>query len=477
VPGLGPKKVKALHDTLSIESLGDLEQACRENHLLKLPGFGAKTQENILSGLERLKKHSGRFLYPVARAAADEFLAWLKKSRATQRLEVAGSLRRRMETVKDIDILAVAKNPAKVMEAFVKFPGVTQITGQGDTKSSIVLASGMAADLRVVGADQWAAALVHFTGSKDHNTALRTLAKTQDRKLSEWGLFEGEAALPLVDEEAVYRALGLHFIPPELREGLDEIDRAAAGPFPRQLEPTDVRGVLHAHTTFSDGALPLRKLAETVRRLGYDYLGVCDHSQSAAYAGGLKPDDVRRQHDEIDALNEEMAPFRIFKGIESDILVDGKLDYDERTLRTFDFVIASVHSRFNLSEEQMTRRLIAAIENPHTTIIGHLTGRLLLSRDPYPLNIPAVLEAAAKHGAAIELNAHPVRFDLDWRWHRRARELGVRLPICPDAHDADDLAAIPLGVGIARKGGLTVDDVPNCWDAKRIAAFFARRKK
>jgi len=423
-----------------------------------------------------MRQYGGRVLYPVARKQADALVEALRQTGAAQRLEICGSLRRRRETIGDIDILATSAAPEKLMDAFVTHPDVRQVTGHGPTKSSIVLAAGIAADLRVVADDQFPAALNYFTGSKDHNTQLRTLAKKQDRKLSEYGLFAGDKPLPLRDEPALYKALGLHYVPPELREGLDEIERAAAGPFPDLIADGDIKGVLHAHTTASDGMLTLRRLAEAVRARGWRYLGVCDHSQSAAYAGGLKPDAVRRQHDEIDKLNEELAPFRVFKGIESDILVDGALDYDERTLALFDFVIASVHSRFNLSETEMTRRIVTAIENPHTTIVGHLTGRLLLEREAYAVDVGKVIEAAAKHGAAIEINAHPLRLDLDWRWHRKAQALGVRLPICPDAHEERGLDDIAYGVGVARKGGLTAADVPNCWDAKKIAAWFARRK-
>jgi len=477
VPGLGAKKVKALYEALHIASLADLETACRENRLLDLAGFGQKTQDNILAGIAQLREYSGRFLYSTARAQAEALLEHLRQTGAAQRLEVAGSLRRRRETVKDIDILATSKTPKKLMDAFVGHPDVRRVTGHGSTKSSVVLATGIAADLRVLDDSQFAAALVHFTGSKDHNIQLRALAKTQDRTLSEYGLFASEKPLRLRDEAAVYKALGLHFVPPELREGLDEIERAAAGEFPRLIEVSDLRGALHVHTNYSDGDLPLRRMAEATRARGWQYLGVCDHSQSAAYAGGMKPDDVKRQHEEIDRLNEELAPFRIFKGVEADILVDGALDYDEATLATFDFVIASVHSRFNLSEAEMTRRIVAAIENPFTTMVGHLTGRLLLSREGYAIDVPAVLEAAARHGAAIELNAHPYRLDLDWRWHRKATALGVPIPICPDAHKEEGLDDVAYGVGVARKGCLTADNVPNCWDVKKIAAFFARRKK
>jgi len=476
IPGLGAKKVKVLYEQLGIASLSELEQACRENHLRQLPGFGQKSQDNILAGIARVRRYSGRFLISVGGDAAHEIHAALRATDLAQRLEIAGSLRRRLETVKDIDLLAVSDRPDELMDAFVTLPKVERVTGHGSTKSSVVLASGIAVDLRVVREEQFVAALAHFTGSKDHNTLLRGLAKKQGKKLNEYGMFDGETPLPLTDEADLHHRLGLHYIPPEMREGLDEIDRAAAGELPRLIEPPDMRGVVHAHTSYSDGALTVRQLAEAVRSRGYAYLGVADHSQSAAYAGGLKPDDVKRQHEEIDRLNEELAPFRIFKGIESDILADGRLDYDERTLASFDFVIASVHSKFNMDEAAMTERLLTAIANPFTTIVGHLTGRLLLGREGYPVDVPRVLEAAAEAGAAVELNANPHRLDLDWRWHRKAHELGVPVPICPDAHRAAGIDDIAYGVGIARKGGLTTDDVPTAWEVARFAQWLQRRK-
>jgi DNA polymerase (family X) len=477
VPGLGAKKIKVLFHELGIASLGELELACKENHLVQLPGFGAKTQDKILAGIARVRKFSGQYRYPTALAAGRAVLAHLEQTGVAARLTVAGSLRRHKETVKDVDLLAASEQPEKLMDAFVGYADVAEVTGRGPTKSSVVLkSSGIAVDLRVVQPGQFAAALLHFTGSKEHNTLLRGLAKKQNRKLSEYGLFAAESPLPLADEAAIYQELGLPFIPPELREGLDEIDLAAHGELPELIETADIRGVVHAHTQYSDGALPLATLAARLRDLGFAYFGVTDHSQTASYAGGLKPDDVKRQHDEIDALNESLAPFHIFKGIESDILDDGRLDYDDALLERFDFVIASIHSRFNLSEADMTRRLIRAIENPHTTIVGHLTGRLLLSRDPYALNIGAVLEAAAAHDVAVELNANPHRLDLDWRHHRRARELGIKIPICPDAHSLDGVEDIAIGVGIARKGGLTAEDVPTTYDTGRFAQWLARRK-
>lgn len=476
VPGLGAKKVKILYEELGIASLGELEYACQENRLVDLKGFGKKTQDNILLGIARLAKYIGRFRFPTGLRAAEALIPALKKSGAVQRIEVAGSLRRRMETVKDVDLLATSDNAPALMETFVHHPAVAQITGHGETKSSVVLTSGIAVDLRVVEDAQFATALAHFTGSREHNTQLRALAKKRGFKLNEYGLFDGETPLPIADEAELYRRLGLHFIPPETREADGEIEFAADHEFPRLIERGDLRGILHCHTTFSDGGNTVRQMAEAVRDMGLDYLGISDHSQTAAYAGGLRPDDIKRQHEEIDRINEALAPFRVFKGIESDILPDGSLDYDEKTLAQFDFIIASVHSHFKMDEATMTARIVRAIENPFTTILGHPTGRLLLSRDAYPLNMAAVLEAAAAHGVAVELNANPHRLDLDWRHHRKAKELGIPIPICPDAHSIEGLADIEYGLGIARKGRLTAADVLTAWSTEDIFAFMQRRK-
>jgi DNA polymerase (family 10) len=476
VPGLGAKKLKVLHEQLGIGSLGELEYACQENRLVALKGFGAKTQENVLAGIARIKTYSGRFLYPAARRAADALVASLAASGLASRIEVAGSLRRRMETVGDVDILATAARPAAVMDLFVAHPDVRQVTGHGATKSSVVLESGIAADLRVVAEDQFASALLHFTGSKDHNTELRGLARKLGFKVSEYGLFRGETPFPAATEEDLYRALGLRFIPPELREAGGEIERAAREDFPALVAAADLRGVLHVHSDYSDGTPTVAQWAEAVRAAGYAYLGISDHSRSAAYAGGLSVEAVSRQHAEIDALNRRLAPFRIFKGIESDILADGSLDYPPEVLASFDFVIASVHSGFRMTAEAMTARIVRAIENPYTTILGHPTGRLLLSREGYPVDMAEVLAAAAEHGVAIELNASPYRLDLDWRLHRRAAALGIPIAIAPDAHGLAGARDLEIGVGIARKGGLTAEDVLTCWETERVARYFARRR-
>ncbi len=482
VPGLGAKKVKILFDELKIASIADLERACNENKVAALKGFGDKTQQKILQGITQFRNFSDQYLLIDARNVGLAVLERLQSSGLATKVELAGSLRRSKEVVRDIDLLAASKTPKKLMELFVSHPLVGSVTAHGETKSSIVLSNGIAADLRVVSDTEFPAALQYFSGSKEHNTIVRGIAKKKGLKLNEYGLFKGEKALRLSSEEELYHALGLAFIPPEARENQGEIELAQklfseGKSFPQLVSAGDIKGILHAHTTYSDGKNTLAELAVAVRDFGYEYLGVSDHSQSAAYAGGLRVEAIKRQHEEIDELNQKLAPFIIFKGIESDILADGSLDYLDSVLESFDFVIASVHSRFGMSEDEMTSRIIRAASNPFTTILGHMTGRLLLQREGYPLDVRAVLETCATHGVAVELNANPRRFDLDWRFLRLATELKIPIPINPDAHAIDQVPFVNLGVGIARKGWLTSAQVLNCRDARAMQEFFHARKR
>ncbi|HKB48934.1 MAG TPA: PHP domain-containing protein, partial [Ktedonobacterales bacterium] len=347
----------------------------------------------------------------------------------------------------------------------------------GETKTSVVLKMGMAVDLRVVLDDDYPFLLHHFTGSKEHNVALRTYFHPRGIKISEYGIFRGETLIPCKDEVDIYRALGMQYVEPELREDTGEIEVAREGKLPTLVTLEDLRGILHVHSTWSDGGATIHEMAEAARALGMQYLGMCDHSQAAAYANGLSPANVRRQQEEIDRLNDEYAgTFRILKGTECDILKDGALDYDERTLASFDFVVASIHSHFELLPAEQTKRLIRALENPYCSILGHPTGRILLERPGYAPDLEAVIDRAGELGACIELNADPHRFDLDWRLHRRATERGVRIPICPDAHSPAGLRNIAYGIGIARKGWLTKSDVLNCLPTDDILAFFTQQR-
>jgi DNA polymerase (family 10) len=478
LPGIGPKKVKAMYEDLGIASLGELEYACHENRLVTMKGFGAKTQTNILKGIEQLKSRQGKFLYPFAREKAEAVLAALRSDPRLIRLELAGSLRRHKEIVKDIDIVGSCAEAdcEGLMASIAALPMVTEVIGQGLTKTSVRLASGLSLDVRLVSDAEFPHALLHFTGSKEHNTALRGRAKELGLKINEYGLFQGEEAILCADEEAIFARLGLVYIPPERRENMGEIEAAASGSATVLVQNRDIQGALHAHTTWSDGADTLEAMVRACQARGYHYLGVSEHSQSAVYAHGLEVERVRAQQLEIAALREKYPDFYLFSGIEVDILPDGSLDYDDELLASFDFVIASVHSRFKMSEEEMTARLVKAIHHPAVTMLGHLTGRLLLAREGYPLNMARILDACAETGTAIELNAHPSRLDLDWRYCGPARDRGIKIAVNPDAHSVDGLDVMRYGVGIARKGGLTPADVLNTWSAPELAQWLAQPK-
>ncbi len=481
IPGLGPKRVRQIHETLDISTLEGLRAAAESGQIAALPGFGEKSQEKILKGLELLSEHQDKYRYDIAEADGETIASMMRDVPQVVRLSVAGSLRRRKEIVKDVDIVAsVARDEDRtaVMDHLVSLPQVRSVTGRGDTKTSVVLRSGIALDLRLVTDEQYPFALHHFTGSKEHNVALRGRAHDAGMKINEYGIFRGETLIPCVDEVDIYRALGMAYIEPELREDRGEIQAALAGTLPQLIAESDLRGILHVHSTWSDGQVSIREMAEATLALGKEYLGMCDHSKVAAYAHGLTEDAVRRQHEEIDRLNEEFAGrLRILKGTECDILRDGRLDYDDATLASFDFVVASIHSHFQLSPAEQTQRLLRAMENPYCSILGHPTGRILLGRAGYQPDMEAVIDRAGELGVAIELNADPHRFDLDWRLHRYATERGVRIPICPDAHSTAGLANVRYGVGIARKGWLTPRDVLNTLPVDELLAFFTEQRR
>lgn len=488
IPGVGPKKINAMYNQLHINSIEELEQACKEDKVAALPGFGKKTQDKILQGLAFLAQHSGRFLYPVAEEEAERVREVLAAIPEIVRLQVAGSLRRRRETIGDIDIVASVADDLgdttrrKIMDIFTSQPTVQAITGKGETKSSVVLKSGINMDLRVVNDSQFPYTLHHFTGSKEHHIPLRRRALSMNMTINDYGLFRGKEPhlelIPCKDEADIYAALGMAYIEPELREDTGEIEAAIHGTLPTLVHVSDLRGVLHAHSTWSDGQNTIREMAEACIAHGYAYLGLTDHSKLAAYAGGLNEDALRRQGEEIDRMNKEFAGrIHILKGTECDILRDGALDFSDETLASLDFVVASIHSLFNLSQEEQTQRMLRAISNPYVDIIGHPTGRILLEREGYSLDIEAVIDAAAEHGVCIEINAHPSRLDLDWRYLHRARDKGIKIPVNPDAHSMDGLDVMRYGINIARKGWLRPGDVLNTLSTEAIQAFFRRRRK
>ncbi len=487
IAGLGPKRINVIYDQLKVTSLAELEQACKDDRVAHLPGFGKKTQDKILQGLSFLSEHSGRFLYNVAEAEAERIRSALAELPDIVRLQVAGSLRRRRETVKDIDMVASVDDATgsevrrSIMDFFTSQPSVKAITGKGETKSSVVLNSGIAMDLRLVGDKQFPYTLHHFSGSREHHIPLRRRALSMNMTINDYGLFKvengEETLIPCQTETDLYAALGMEYVEPELREDMGEIEAAVRHELPQLVQESDLRGVLHAHSTWSDGQNTIREMAEACIAHGYSYLGLTDHSKAAAYAGGLNADALKRQGEEIDQLNEEFkGRLLILKGTECDILRDGALDFDDETLASLDFVVASIHSNFNLSQEEQTQRMLRAISNPYLDIVGHPTGRILLGRAGYPLDIEAVIEAAATHGTCIEINAHPSRLDLDWRYVHKARDKGIKIPINPDAHALAGIDDMRYGIGIARKGWLRPVDVLNTMDIEALLAFFRVRR-
>jgi DNA polymerase (family 10) len=480
IQGLGPKRIKVLYDRLGVKTVDQLKEACEKHRLAEIDGFGEKTEENILKGIEMLRKHVDKHLYPEAKEAAERVHAVIRKQKGVLRSEVAGSLRRKKEVIGDIDILVSAKrstSPA-LMEVFTSHPDIAEVLAQGETKSSVVLKSGINCDLRVVDDSEYPFALAYFTGSKEHNIEMRSLAKKFGWSLNEYGFSELDAeekrgkAKRIVrckDEEDIFKALGLSFIPPELRENMGEIEAAAKGKIPKLLEEKEIKGTFHCHSTYSDGSNSIEQMAKAARDLGWEYLGIADHSKSAAYAGGLSEARVKEQSREIDELNKMSKDFRIFKGSEVDILPDGTLDYSDKVLASFDYVVASVHSKFKMTEVEMTKRITKALKNKYVTMLGHPTGRLLLSREPYPVDMIKVIDAAADYGKIIEINSHPLRLDLDWRLCKYAKEKGVLIALNPDAHNTDGLKDVLYGVGIARKGWLEKKSVINAWTLAQVA--------
>ncbi len=502
IPGLGGKKVKKLHDALAVESIAALKAACESGEVEALKGFGKKSAEKILTGIANRAAYAKRHHWWTAREVAQPILEGLRGLPQTERAEVAGSLRRLRETVGDLDFIVASADPQPVMDWFVTQPAVAEVTAHGATKSSVRFEGGLQADLRVVPAEQFAFALHHFTGSKDHNVAMRQRALARGYSLSEWGLMEkgeerdlktvprseattrpgaertGPNELSAIKtEEGLFEFLGLAEIPPELREGLGEIEAAEAQQLPNLITSADIRGVFHNHTTASDGRGTIEEMAAASEALGWDYLGLADHSKASYQANGLDDARVLRMIESIRAFNQSGASaVHVFSGIECDILPDGSLDLEESTLAALDYTVMSVHSSFSQSEEEMTARVIRAIEHPATTMLGHPTGRILLRREPYKIDLAKVIDAAIANRVVIEINANPRRLDMDWRLWRRAAERGLMCSINPDAHSTDGLSYFDAGVNIARKGWLEKEQVLNSRDCAGVLRWFSERQ-
>jgi len=479
VPGLNAARIQVIHDALGVQTLEDLERVAQNGQLAELPKFGKKTAEKILRGIEILRRDAHLKRFPAAAIEAHLLLANIVKHPDIAQAEVAGSIRRHNEVVGDIDIVAeCSADPAKVAASFARSPGVAESKTREDPGSvHIRFVDGTHLDMHCVNKEDYPVALWRATGSATHVEEMNAFARNKGFEIAGNSLIgKGGKSVVLKDEGAFFAALDLEPIPPEMREGMGEIEAAARRELPDLVTYDDLRGVLHCHSDYSDGTATIEEMANAAQERGWDYIGISDHSESAFYAGGLKRDKLLRQQEEIDRLNAEMKGFRILKGIEADILADGRLDYDAEILDGFDYVVGSIHSRFSMDGDAMTKRVLAALDDPHLTILAHPTGRLLLTREPYPINIEAVLEKAAQVGVAVELNADPHRLDLDWRYCRRAKELGVTIEIGPDAHSTAALDNVHFGIGMARKAWLEAGEILNTRSAEHVLAFARKRR-
>ncbi|MBI3550516.1 MAG: DNA polymerase/3'-5' exonuclease PolX [Elusimicrobia bacterium] len=479
VPGLGPKRAKLLFDRLKIDSLDALRQATREGRLRELAGFGPKLEENILKGIEFAAESNKRMVYWDAKLIMDGLLLSMKDCPGVQQLEAAGSLRRGRETVGDLDLLCTARDGAKVIEFFTRLPQVSRIVGAGDTKATVRLAAGIQCDLRVVPPESFGAALQYFTGSKDHNVALRALAQGKGLTINEYGLFrksDAKQSKPLAGktEKELYERLGLPWIPPELRENRGEIEAAGAGTLPELVKLKDVRGDFHNHTSHTDGQNSVLEMAQAAEKRGWEWVAIGDHSRSLTVASGLSIDDLRKSFAELKRAQDKTPGIRLMRSMEVDVLKDGSMDYPDPVLKEIDVVIASVHSAFSQPEPEMTERIRRAASNPHVDMIGHLSGRLLGRRDGYRVGFEAVLEAARDNATAFEINGQPQRQDIPDVQARRVKELDVPLAVTTDAHAALQYDYMELAVTIARRAWLTRKDILNCLSHKDLLEWLAR---
>ena len=465
ISGLGAKKIRTIHDHLGIDTVGELEYACMENRLVKLNGFGAKTQERVLKGIDLIKRSRGFHRLDRALKEAKSLADDLLRHPDVWRVEIAGDVRRRMEVISEIDLVVSHPDRDRIRPILDRFGQVQAEDGQDLT---VIGPTGLPVRVHCVSDETFAVTLYHWTGSDGHRTRIARHADDRGITITDRHVIHDRTVIPCPDESAIYDLLGLQFVPPELREGGEEVARAAENTLPKLPVRSDIQGVIHNHTSYSDGMHSLREMAEGARARGFGYIAVCDHSRTAAYAHGLSIERVLEQQEEIDALNAQFDDFRILKGIESDILPDGSLDYPDEVLASFDLVVASVHSMFNMSEADMTERMVKAIRNPQTTILGHPTGRLLLARDGYPVDVVRLIDEAVANDVAIEVNANPHRLDLDWRHLEYGMNRGARFSIGPDAHHVDELDYVDYGLYMVRKGGVTPDRLLNSLTAEEL---------
>ena len=477
IPGLGPTRIHRIHTGLGVETVADLEAAAKDGRLAALSGFGDKTAAKILRGIAVLRETSGYLIHSLAAAEAQRLRRAVARLPGVSRVEIAGSVRRSNEVARDVDLVA-ACDIADLKTAAARIPGVQEATGGGGSTITLRMINGVHADLHCVPDESFEVALWRATGSKEHCDAVIDRLKSRGFDMQGDQLVDARGKVVAgADEEAVYRSADLAWVPVELRENRGEVEAAAADKLPKLIRLEDLKGALHCHSSYSDGTTSIRELAIAAQARGWSYLGISDHSASAAYAGGLDRDAVFRQHAEIDALNEELRGFRVLKGIEADILADGTVDYADDLLDRFDYVIGSIHSRFSMGREQMTERILKAMSDPRLTILGHPTGRLILTREPFPVDMDAIIEKAAESGIALELNCDPHRLDLDWRLVQKARARGVTIEVGPDAHSPDGFSYLDFGIYIARKGWLEAGDVLNAGSADDVLRFARARRE
>jgi DNA polymerase (family 10) len=475
IQGLGPRKVKALHESLGISSLAELKKAVSEKRVRGIPGFGEKTEQSILEEIGQIKGDEQRLKLVVAEQIAEPFVSYLLKAKGVKEITAAGSYRRRKETVGDLDILATASADSDVMDRFVHYEDVAKVISEGTTRSTVQLRSGLHVDLRVVPQASYGAALHYFTGSKAHNIALRTLGVKKKLKINEYGVFKGNRMVAGRTEEEVYGEVGLPFIPPELREDRGEVEAAQNNSLPTLVTLDDIRGDLHVHTNLTDGRASLAEMVEAAKMKGYEYIAVTEHSKHVTVARGMKAGDVLKRNEEIDRLNEKLRRITVLKSMELDILDDGSLDLPDEVLRELDLVVCSVHYKFNLPRDKQTERVIRAMDNPYFNILSHPTGRLINERRPYELDMEKVMQAAKERGCFMELNSHPDRLDLNDMDCRMARDIGVKIAISTDAHSANDLDFMRFGIGQARRGWLERNDVLNTKSWGEMKKLLKRR--
>ncbi|MBD3427092.1 MAG: DNA polymerase/3'-5' exonuclease PolX [Candidatus Omnitrophica bacterium] len=475
ISGLGGKRVKKIYDQLEIKSLEDLRKAAEEGQVRKIKGFGKKTEKSILEGIETIEESGERLKLAVAEKITQDIVSHLKKDKKIKDITIAGSNRRKKETVGDADILVTCKKGSGVMDRFTEYEDVGKVLAKGKTKSSVKLESGFQVDLRVLPQVSYGAALIYFTGSKAHNIAIRKIAGKKKFKINEYGVFRGDNRVAGKTEKEVYEKIGLEYIEPELRENRGEIEAAKKGKLPDLIESGDIRGDLHTHTKLTDGKYTLEEMVDAAKEKDYDYVGITEHSKHVSVAGGLKAKEVEREIKRIDKLNKKLRKITVLKGIEVDILENGSLDLPDSLLKELDYTVCAVHYKFGLSKKKQTDRILKAMDNKYFNILAHPTGRMLKEREPYELDIERIMKGAKKRGCILELNSHPERLDLNDVYCKMAKEIGVKIAISTDAHSIDELDYIKYGLGQARRGWLEKSDVVNTGTLKQLKKAFKRK--